>query len=89
MGRVLASSDDPDRHVKIALPKLKGARIESMEVTAPAWDMIVHLSRGLRLVLFSDHTSESPNSSANWYATVDGSRVEAGPGTLLIVKSTT
>jgi hypothetical protein len=64
--RPLTSSDDSEKSLVGELGKLVGAAVESATVQAPAWDLDVGFSGGLRLRVFCDHVPGDPSFDGNW-----------------------
>lgn len=59
------------------LGALVGERVSSAEATGPGWDLILHWSNGMSLMVFSDSTDHRDDA---WFILgTDGVEVAAGP----------
>jgi hypothetical protein len=85
-GRPLASWDDGDAAVKDGLLKLVGTRVESVELTPPAWDLTVRFSGGLHLRIFCDHVPGDPSFDGNWELWLRHVAVLVGPGERCLIE---
>lgn len=55
---VLASSEDSRSKLKVAIQRLEGRELCSVELLRPAWDTIFIFTEGVSLRLFSIHSEE-------------------------------
>jgi hypothetical protein len=76
----ITSWDDSDEAVETGLAKLIGARIESIDVIAPAWDANIRFSNSLCLRIFCDHVPGEPSFAGNWDLRTQQIIIAIGPG---------
>src|SRR5262249_33872405 len=57
----LTSWDDTNESVEAGLTRLIGARVDSIEVIPPAWDVNIKFSNSLCLRVFCDHVPGEPS----------------------------
>jgi len=77
----VTSWDDTKESVEAGLAKLKGSRIDAVEVVPPAWDMNIRFSNALQLRIFCDHVPGDPSFEGNWDLTTQNMSIAVGPGT--------
>jgi hypothetical protein len=85
-GDLVVASDDGDAdEITRSLKRIVGKSVAKIEVTPPAWDLVMSFDKGLRLVVFCNHAGKKPSFSGNWQAKVQHTRIIAGPGIKLEV----
>ena len=77
----VTSWDDTNESVDAGLAKLKGSRVEAVEVIPPAWDINVKFSNSLLLHVFCDHVPGDPSFDGNWDLRTPNMSIAVGPGT--------
>lgn len=75
----IASSDQEADQAAAALERLQGLRVESIEVSGRALDVVLRFSTML-LHVFCDHVDPDPSSEANWELFLEDRAFRAGPG---------
>ena len=78
---VLASSAQEEAGLP-HLDALVGATVAAIVCAAPAWDLVLDFSNGLRLQIFCDNVDPNSPASQNWELWAGDLYVSAGPGTL-------
>jgi hypothetical protein len=53
--------------------------LTGIDVTPPAWDLVLNFTGGFKLSVFCDHAGKKPMVNGNWQARVKGVEVYAGP----------
>jgi hypothetical protein len=76
----LTSWDDTEQSIKAGLTRLVGARIDSLEILPPAWDMNIKFSNALFLRIFCDHVPGEPSFDGNWDLRIENVTIAIGPG---------
>jgi len=82
----LTSWDDTNESIEAGLTRLIGARLESVEVFPPAWDMNIEFSNRLYLHVFCDHVPGDPSFDGNWDVRIKNTIITAGPGARYVVE---
>ncbi len=75
----LVSWDAADETIEKELGRLVGARIESVTLIPPAWDLTIGFSNGLNLRVFCDHLPGDPSFDGNWDLFLQGAELSVGP----------
>ncbi len=83
----LTSSDDTPTNIKNQLNQLIDARVESVDVAAPAWDLTVRFANGLQLHAFCDHVPGDPSFDGNWEMWRGDVAVVVGPGVRYVIEA--
>jgi len=76
----LTSSDDVEVSVVSRLSQLIGASVTNAATVAPAWDLNLDFSNGLRLCVFCDHVPGEPSFDGNWELWQRNLTAFVGPG---------
>jgi hypothetical protein len=77
----LTSWDDTNDSVERELTKLVGARVRSIDLVGPCWDINLMFSNSLCLRVFCDHVPGEPSFDGNWDLTTQEVLIAIGPGT--------
>jgi hypothetical protein len=85
----LTSWDDRKSSIESELGKLVGARVASVELAEPCWDMHLLFSNSLSLRIFCDHVPGDPSFDGNWDLSCPAYIVSVGPGTKISIEDRT
>jgi hypothetical protein len=85
--RPVTSSDDTAKALTQGLQKLVGATIESVSLTAPAWDLTLEFSNLLALRIFCDHVPGDPSFDGNWEIWARDAAAFVGPGAQHVIQT--
>jgi len=79
----LASSDDESGSE--LLVRLIGLKVTALWINISTWDLILRFGDEFLVNVFCDHLPGNPSYDGNWYLTVKGSLLRAGPGDIFVV----
>jgi hypothetical protein len=83
---VTSSNCDPEE-ITSGLKRLIGKSIQRIELFAPAWDLDLYFDDGSSLSVFCNNAGKKPSFDGNWQAKLQRTRVYAGPGEKLRIRS--
>jgi hypothetical protein len=78
--RPLTSWDDSREAIPRELRRLVGARVETVSLVWPAWDLTLCFVGGLQLRIFADHLPGEPSFDGNWELWRPEVAAYVGPG---------